>query len=38
MLKEIIMFFTWPVIIWFSYKMTRVALKKFEKVEEASQE
>lgn len=38
MLKEIIMFFIWPVIIWFSYKMTWLALKKFEKVEEASEE
>lgn len=36
MLKEIIWFFTWPVLIWFSYKMVRLAVKKFEKVEENS--
>lgn len=38
MLKEIIWFFTWPLIIWISYKLTRLSLKKFEKVEEASEE
>lgn len=37
MLKEMIWFLTWPVLIWFSYKMTRIAVKKFEKMEENSQ-
>ena len=38
MLTEIIWFITWPVLIWFSYKMVRVALNKFEKAEQASEE
>lgn len=33
MLTEIIWFITWPVLIWFSYKMVRIALNKFEKAE-----
>ena len=37
MISEIIWFLTWPVLIWFSYKMVRIAVKKFEKVEENSQ-
>ena len=34
---EIIWFLTWPVLIWFSYKMVRVTLRKFEKAEKNSQ-
>lgn len=29
--EQIIWFIIWPVFIWFSYKMVRMALKKFEK-------
>ncbi len=34
---EIIWFLTWPVLIWFSYKMVRIAVKKFEQSEKNSQ-
>lgn len=37
MISEIIWFLTWPVLIWFSYKMVRIAVRKFEKAEENSQ-
>ncbi len=37
MTSEIIWFLTWPVLIWFSYKMVWIAVKKFEKTEENSQ-
>ncbi len=30
-LTSILWFLTWPVMIWFSYKMVRLALKKFDK-------
>ncbi len=36
--EQIIWFIVWPVLIWFSYKMIRLAINKFEKAEEASQE
>ena len=29
--EQILWFLSWPVIIWFSYQMVKVALKKFEK-------
>ena len=29
--EQIIWFLSWPVLIWFSYQMVKVALKKFEK-------
>ncbi len=29
--EQIIWFLMWPVMIWFSYKMVRLALKKYEK-------
>lgn len=35
---EIIWFISWPVLIWFSYKMVRLAIDKFEKTEEAAKE
>ena len=31
--SEIIWLISWPVIIWFTYKMVRLTLKKFEKNE-----
>ncbi len=31
--EEIIWFIVWPVLIWFSYKMVRLAVKKFEQNE-----
>ncbi len=36
--EQILWFISWPVIVWFSYKMVRLALKKFEKSEEAAEE
>lgn len=30
-LREILWLISWPIFIWFSYKMTQVVLKKFEK-------
>jgi hypothetical protein len=30
-MEQIIWFLSWPVMIWFSYQMVRLALKKFEK-------
>jgi hypothetical protein len=36
--EQILWFISWPVIVWFSYKMVRLALKKFEKSEEAVEE
>ncbi len=35
--EQIIWFIAWPVLIWFSYKMVRLAIKKFEKAEEAAE-
>ncbi len=35
--EQLIWFVTWPVLIWFSYKMVRLALNKFEKNEEATE-
>ncbi len=34
MVAEIIWIVTWPVLVWFSYEMTKLAIKKFEKNEE----
>lgn len=36
--EQIIWFISWPVIVWFTYKMVRLALNKFEKNEEAAEE
>ncbi len=36
--EQILWFISWPVIVWFSYKMVRLALKKFEKSEETAEE
>ena len=35
--EEIIWFIVWPVLIWFSYKMVRLAVKKFEQAEEKAE-
>jgi len=35
--EQLIWFIVWPVLIWFSYKMVRLALNKFEKNEEATE-
>jgi hypothetical protein len=31
--EQILWFISWPVLIWFSYKMASLAVKKFEKNE-----
>jgi hypothetical protein len=31
-LKEILWLVSWPVLIWFAYKMVRFAINKFDKV------
>lgn len=36
--EQILWYISWPVIVWFTYKMVRLALKKFEKTEEAAGE
>jgi len=36
--EQIIWFISWPVIVWFTYKMVRLALNKFEKTEETVEE
>ncbi len=36
--EQIIWFITWPVLIWFTYKMVRLAINKFEKTEQAAEE
>ena len=36
--EQILWFISWPVIVWFSYKMVRLALKKFEKNKQAAEE
>jgi len=33
--EQIIWLISWPVLIWFSYKMARLAINKFEKNESA---
>ncbi len=35
-ISEILWFISWPVIIWFSYKMVRLAIDKFEKNEQVT--
>jgi len=30
-IKEILWLLSWPLVIWFTYKMVRFALKKFDK-------
>lgn len=35
--SEIIWLISWPVIIWFTYKMVKLALKKFEKNEQTEE-
>ena len=35
--SEIIWLISWPIIIWFSYKMARLALKQFEKKEQTDE-
>ena len=37
-ISEILWFISWPVLIWFSYKMVRLAINKFEKTEQAAEE
>jgi hypothetical protein len=29
--EQIIWFLSWPVMVWFSYQMVKLALKKYEK-------
>lgn len=36
--KEILWFISWPVMIWFAYKMVRLAIDKFEKAEQTTEE
>ncbi len=34
---QILWFISWPVLIWFAYKMTRLALNSFEKHEQTEE-
>ncbi len=36
--EQIIWLISWPVLIWFSYKMVRLALNRFEKNEQTTAE
>ena len=36
--EQILWFISWPVIVWFTYKMVRLALNKFEKNEQVAEE
>jgi len=33
--EQIIWLISWPILIWFAYKMARLAINKFEKNESA---
>ncbi len=37
-ISEILWFISWPVLIWFSYKMVRLAINKFEEREGTAEE
>ncbi len=36
--EQILWFISWPVMVWFAYKMVRLAINKFEKNETAAEE